>query len=93
MKVYTGPGGTKANPTKVPSMDDERIVGCICKYYYVFIRVKSMSLPESIDYSNFNTVCCILTTAIEQLYNIDVSQTFKTMCVKLSSLRVKVCCQ
>ena len=75
MKVYTGPGGTKANPTKVPSMDDERIVGCICKYYFVFSRVKSMSLPESIDYSNI--VCCILTTATEQVYDIDVLMTFK----------------
>jgi hypothetical protein len=33
LKVYTGPGGSKANPTKVPSMDDERIVGCICECY------------------------------------------------------------
>ena len=32
MRVNTGPMGTRESPTKVPSMSDERLVGCICKY-------------------------------------------------------------
>ena len=31
MSVNTGPRGTRDKPTLVPSMFDERIVGCICK--------------------------------------------------------------
>ncbi|XP_028397322.1 cytochrome c oxidase subunit 5B, mitochondrial-like [Dendronephthya gigantea] len=46
MKVYTGPGGTKANPTKVPSMDDERIVGCICEEDMTYIQWMTLKKGE-----------------------------------------------
>lgn len=32
MEVNKGPHGTKDNPRKVPSMFEERIVGCICEF-------------------------------------------------------------
>ena len=32
-----GPRGTKAKPTLVPSMFEERIVGCICKYSVMWL--------------------------------------------------------
>ena len=32
MEVNRGPHGTKDNPRKVPSMFEERIVGCICEF-------------------------------------------------------------
>ncbi|XP_065916615.1 cytochrome c oxidase subunit 5B, mitochondrial-like [Dysidea avara] len=31
MKIPEGPGGTRGKPTLVPSMFEERIVGCICE--------------------------------------------------------------
>ena len=33
MKVHSIPWGTKIQPTIVPSMCNERLVGCICKLY------------------------------------------------------------
>ncbi|XP_046844754.1 cytochrome c oxidase subunit 5B, mitochondrial-like [Xenia sp. Carnegie-2017] len=38
LKVYSGPGGTKDNPIKVPSMEDERIVGCISEEDMTYIE-------------------------------------------------------
>ena len=32
MRVHKGAKGTKDKPTIVPSMYEERLVGCICKY-------------------------------------------------------------
>ena len=46
LKVHTGPGGTKVNPTKVPSMDDERIVGCICEEDMTYIQWMTLKKGE-----------------------------------------------
>lgn len=38
MEVNRGPHGTKDNPRKVPSMFEERIVGCICEEEATYIN-------------------------------------------------------
>jgi cytochrome c oxidase subunit 5b len=37
MSVQSGPRGTREKPTLVPSMYEERIVGCICEEEATFI--------------------------------------------------------
>lgn len=35
MRVHKGFKGTKEKPTIVPSMFEERLVGCLCKYTHI----------------------------------------------------------
>ena len=46
MSVQSGPRGTREKPTLVPSMYDERIVGCICEYRLLLCGTVYLPLPS-----------------------------------------------
>jgi len=47
MKVPVVPGGTRDKPTLVPSMFEERIVGCICEFL-VFVLI-----PTNVEFYTY----------------------------------------
>ena len=69
MKVREGPKGTKASPTMVPSMFEERIVGCICKratistfhvsFNHKLIKLMSFTITRWASYRIRFQVCAI----------------------------------
>ena len=63
MKVQTGPWGTKEKPQVVPSMFEERIVGCICEFGHYIGLCTLCGQPLSVCSASL-CLCVLLDTVV-----------------------------
>ena len=63
MKIEKVPGGTRDKPQLVPSMYSERLVGCICKLYFIssknFVAYRSIIQSLKLSYYKGSLNICI----------------------------------